>query len=162
MLVKRDGRTLEGLYTFDTNVHFDGIEIALYLAPVGMSCIISTRKPGVCDQDRRPGQVNTRWFKYDRDCLCVNKSQFVPVIFEPPCKLTPFTTNFWGLGQDWRTFLRTFAQIAGSFRRNSSACGNPSLSVGAAGSWAAVLPPLSGPVCDFNSRDAVLLSAGTF
>jgi hypothetical protein len=27
----------------------------------------------------------TRWFKYDRDCLCVNKSQFVPVIFEPPC-----------------------------------------------------------------------------
>jgi hypothetical protein len=29
---------------------------------------------------------NTRWFKYDRDWLCVNKSQFVPVIFEPPCK----------------------------------------------------------------------------
>jgi hypothetical protein len=27
---------------------------------------------------------NTRWFKYDRDYLCVNKSQFVPVIFEPP------------------------------------------------------------------------------
>jgi hypothetical protein len=25
---------------------------------------------------------NTRWFKYDRDYLCVNKSQFVPVIFE--------------------------------------------------------------------------------
>jgi hypothetical protein len=23
--------------------------------------------------------------KYDRDYLCVNKSQFVPVIFEPPC-----------------------------------------------------------------------------
>ena len=29
----------------------------------------------------------TRWFKYDRDWLCVNKSQFVPVIFEPPCTL---------------------------------------------------------------------------
>jgi hypothetical protein len=29
----------------------------------------------------------TRWFKYDRDDLCVNKSQFVPVIFEPPCTL---------------------------------------------------------------------------
>jgi hypothetical protein len=29
--------------------------------------------------------VNTRWFKYDRDYLCVNKSQFGPVIFEPPC-----------------------------------------------------------------------------
>jgi hypothetical protein len=26
-----------------------------------------------------------RWFKYDQDYLCVNKSQFVPVIFEPPC-----------------------------------------------------------------------------
>jgi hypothetical protein len=30
----------------------------------------------------------TRWFKYDRDYLCVNKSQFVPVIFEPPCILS--------------------------------------------------------------------------
>ena len=28
---------------------------------------------------------NTRWFKYDRDDLCVKKSQFVPVIFEPSC-----------------------------------------------------------------------------
>jgi hypothetical protein len=33
---------------------------------------------------------NTRWFKYDRDDLCVNKSQFVPVIFEPPCIFTKF------------------------------------------------------------------------
>ena len=33
------------------------------------------------EQDR----LYTRWFKYDRDDLCVNKSQFVPVIFEPPC-----------------------------------------------------------------------------
>jgi hypothetical protein len=31
--------------------------------------------------------VYTRWFKYDRDYLCVNKSQFFPVIFEPPCIL---------------------------------------------------------------------------
>jgi hypothetical protein len=31
--------------------------------------------------------VNTRWFKYDGEYLCVNKSQFVPVIFEPPCIL---------------------------------------------------------------------------
>jgi hypothetical protein len=29
--------------------------------------------------------INTRWFKYDRDDLCLNRSQFVPVIFEPPC-----------------------------------------------------------------------------
>jgi hypothetical protein len=28
--------------------------------------------------------LNTRWFKHDRDYLCVNKSQFVPVIFELP------------------------------------------------------------------------------
>jgi hypothetical protein len=33
-------------------------------------------------------KVFTRWFKYDREDLCVNKSQFVPVIFEPPCILT--------------------------------------------------------------------------
>ena len=29
--------------------------------------------------------VNTGWFKYDPDYFCVNKSQFVPVIFERPC-----------------------------------------------------------------------------
>jgi hypothetical protein len=29
--------------------------------------------------------IRTRWFKYDRDYLCVNNSQFVLVIFEPPC-----------------------------------------------------------------------------
>jgi len=28
---------------------------------------------------------STRWFKYDRDFLCVNCKQSVPVIFEPPC-----------------------------------------------------------------------------
>jgi hypothetical protein len=33
----------------------------------------------------------TRWIKYDRDDLCVNKSQFVPVIFEPPCTFDNFT-----------------------------------------------------------------------
>jgi hypothetical protein len=39
---------------------------------------------------------NRRWFKYDRDYLCVNKSQFVPVIFDPPCTytgLTPLTKD---------------------------------------------------------------------
>jgi hypothetical protein len=34
-------------------------------------------------------KLNTRWFKYDRDYLCVNKSQFVPVVFESPCTLIP-------------------------------------------------------------------------
>jgi hypothetical protein len=36
------------------------------------------------ETDNKTGNVRTRWFKYDRDYLCVNKSQFVPVIFEPP------------------------------------------------------------------------------
>jgi hypothetical protein len=37
--------------------------------------------------------IYTRWFKYDRDYLCVNKSQFVPVIFEPPCNFCPTVGN---------------------------------------------------------------------
>jgi hypothetical protein len=35
----------------------------------------------------------TRWFKYDRDYLCVNKSLFVPVIFEPPCNSGTLWSN---------------------------------------------------------------------
>jgi hypothetical protein len=51
------------------------------LACVQLSVRISDIDCGlVCDDD-----LTTRWFKYDRDYLCVNKSQFVPVIFEPPC-----------------------------------------------------------------------------
>jgi hypothetical protein len=46
----------------------------------GKQCIIWGKKYG----------IYTRWFKYDRDDLCVNKSQFVPVIFEPPCTLPLF------------------------------------------------------------------------
>jgi hypothetical protein len=34
--------------------------------------------------------IHTRWFKYDRDDLCVNKSQFVPVISELPCTCSFF------------------------------------------------------------------------
>jgi hypothetical protein len=45
----------------------------------------STQNPLFCQQTGKTVQENTRWFKYDRDYLCVNKSQFVPVIFEPPC-----------------------------------------------------------------------------
>jgi hypothetical protein len=55
--------------------------------------------------------INTRWFKYDRDDLCVNKSQSVPVIFEPPCtKLRPrrmeanlSTTCRQVVGSRWRS-----------------------------------------------------------
>ena len=39
---------------------------------------------------------NTRWFKYDRDDLCVNKSQFVPAIFEPPCINEAFEKLYFG------------------------------------------------------------------
>jgi hypothetical protein len=44
-------------------------------------------------------EVCTRWFKYDRDYLCVNKSQFVPVIFQPPCTICE------GGGIDRKLFL---------------------------------------------------------
>jgi hypothetical protein len=37
--------------------------------------------------------ICTRWFKYDRDDLCANKSQFVPVIFEPPCTSLRLSTH---------------------------------------------------------------------
>jgi len=33
----------------------------------------------------RNKQQNTRWFKYDRDCLHLFTHKSVPVIFEPPC-----------------------------------------------------------------------------
>jgi hypothetical protein len=36
-------------------------------------------------QDCAAKTWSARWFKYERDELCVNKLQFVPVIFEPPC-----------------------------------------------------------------------------
>jgi hypothetical protein len=39
----------------------------------------------VCKDFGKAIEVSTRCFKYDRDDLCVKKSQFVPVIFEPPC-----------------------------------------------------------------------------
>jgi hypothetical protein len=44
----------------------------------------------------------TRWFKFDRDYLCVNKSQFVPVIFEPPC--TIYSSQY-GAGKDEKLFV---------------------------------------------------------
>ena len=50
----------------------------------------------------------TRWFKYDRDDLCVNKSQFVPVIFKPPCMflLHHFLSRLYLLGFPTKIFLR--------------------------------------------------------
>jgi hypothetical protein len=44
----------------------------------------------------------TWWFKYDRDYLCVNKSQFVPVIFEPPCT---FRWEMLRLNSHWSTLF---------------------------------------------------------
>ena len=40
-----------------------------------------------CVYDAVSRSGDKRWFKYDRDDMCANKSQFVPVIFEPPCIL---------------------------------------------------------------------------
>jgi hypothetical protein len=50
------------------------------------------RSFGTCNISTNPTLFNTRWFKYDWDYLCVNKSQFVPVIFEPPC-ITVYTLD---------------------------------------------------------------------
>ena len=47
-------------------------------------------------------RFNTRWFKYDRDYLCVNKSQFVPVIFEPPCIFSDVKSQFHRRKGRWR------------------------------------------------------------
>jgi hypothetical protein len=49
----------------------------------------------------------TRWFKYDQDDLCVNKSQFVPVIFEPPCTMIKQMITSMGTGKmpRWCTTL---------------------------------------------------------
>ena len=53
----------------------------------------------------------TRWFKYDRDWLCVNKSQFVPVIFEPPCTSLPLrgqkVENKITFGKEYQLFRNT-------------------------------------------------------
>ena len=38
-------------------------------------------------------KLTTKWFKYDRDYLCVNLATSVPVIFEPPCIL-PSKTKY--------------------------------------------------------------------
>jgi hypothetical protein len=46
----------------------------------------------------------TRCFKYDRDYLCVNKSQFVPVIFEPPCR------------KNGKTYLQKIQNLKPGFR----------------------------------------------
>jgi hypothetical protein len=48
----------------------------------------------------------TRWFKYDRHYLCVNKSQFVPVIFEPPCTFGAGATE-----REYETISAAFLEI---------------------------------------------------
>jgi hypothetical protein len=62
--------------------------------------------------------IYTRWFKYDQDWLCVNKWQFVPVIFEPPCtwwhpalwrSLTEFRTSLSSAPRDTVSIVRPVA-----------------------------------------------------
>jgi hypothetical protein len=59
-----------------------------------ITCIsIRTGNFFVFENTKRDNQRYTRWSKYDRDYLCVNKSQFVPVIFEPACKYLLYSNN---------------------------------------------------------------------
>jgi hypothetical protein len=51
------------------------------------------RKPAKYTLSDHKRNQDTRCFKYDRDDLCVNKPQFVPVIFEPPCILNELQTR---------------------------------------------------------------------
>ena len=44
---------------------------------------VTGRKMSLSDSNAR--FINTRWFKYDRDYLCVNLATSVPVMFEPTC-----------------------------------------------------------------------------
>jgi hypothetical protein len=54
----------------------------------------------------------TRWFKYDRDYLCVNTSQFVPVIFEPHCRYLRLGKEYrMGICEN-RVLRKTFAPMS--------------------------------------------------
>jgi hypothetical protein len=55
----------------------------------------------------------TRWFKYDRDYLCINKSQFVPVIFEPPCTSQRMTTES---AYEWTVGFHQLFCVKGTFK----------------------------------------------
>ena len=44
-------------------------------------------------------------YKYDRDYLCVNKSEFVPVIFEPPCTLGVCMNEFYTMAPSYCSFF---------------------------------------------------------
>ena len=52
--------------------------------------------------------IYTRWFKYDRDYLCVNCKQSVPVIFEPPCVcvcVCVYIYIYIYMGKGWKIIL---------------------------------------------------------
>jgi hypothetical protein len=78
-LFQADGRT----HTTKPKVAFVNFAKA---SKNGQSEIISFRTQNFKHQttDTHYSVGITRWFKYDRDYLCVNKSPLVPVIFEPP------------------------------------------------------------------------------
>ena len=68
---------------------------------------------------KRCSNICTRWFKYDRDDLCVSKSQFVPVIFEPPCILifdALMIFNF--VADEWKLVIAT--TCTGAFRATAN------------------------------------------
>jgi hypothetical protein len=62
---------------------------------------------------------STRWFKYDRDYSCVNKSQFFRVIFEPSCS---FLFNAFRFPKQL-CFFGTFTDITTLFPAGKSIIG---------------------------------------
>jgi hypothetical protein len=69
------------VYANKTHVYLKSILLSL---PTKLSASF-TKRPRERVKQTYELCTSTRWFKYDRDWLCVNKSQFVPVIFKPSC-----------------------------------------------------------------------------
>jgi hypothetical protein len=78
------------LAEYHTKTHNTPVWHTHWLLLMHTDLMISLKKPAILLDC-------TRWFKYDRDYLCVNKSQFVPVIFEPPCIICDPEGSDWQL-----------------------------------------------------------------
>ena len=89
------------------------------------------QRPIACSGKRCDQFLNTRWFKYDRDKLCLVYTQIVPVIFEPPCTMsfTPVTYK-WNLPRGVSIWVRykqyftlpRYADGAGSSETSVTTC----------------------------------------
>jgi hypothetical protein len=61
------------------------VKLQVFIRKVRRLNLCEATEPTVHGLLRQTLRIYTRRFIYDRDDLCVNKSQFVPVIFESPC-----------------------------------------------------------------------------